>query len=241
MEEDLNEEKAPVKSKKDAFMEYAKTKFEGFNPEDEEGMYGTLMDKMSNGDKSTQMLVEAIESDPRLAQMMADIVNKKRGAQAAMVRYFGKEAINAEGEGADDIEAAEQERLAELERDKVSKAEYEKNLEASVANIEQAASDCGMTVDEWLTQTYEQLVVNIFNGDYTKETCDRISKALTYDKDVEEAYTAGTVKAKNEKIDKMRKDVGDGLPKIGASSGNIPPSREVKKRFTVREKSAWDK
>lgn len=240
MEEDLNEEKAPVKSKKDAFMEYAKTKFEGFNPEDEEGMYGTLMDKMSNGDKSTQMLVEAIESDPRLAQMMADIVNKKRGAQASMVRYFGKEAINAEGEGADEIEAAEQERLAELERDKVSKAEYEKNLEASVANIEQAASDCGMTVDEWLTQTYEQLVVNIFNGDYTKETCDRISKALTYDKDVEDAYTAGTVKSKNEKIDKMRKDVGDGLPKMGASSGAIKPASNKSKRFELG-KSAWDK
>ena len=240
MEEDLNGVKPPEKSKKDAFMEYAKSKFEGFNPEDEEGMYGTLMDKMSNGDKSTQMLVEAIESDPRLAQMMADIVNKKRGAQAAMVRYFGKEAINAEGEGADDIEAAEQERLAELERDKVSKAEYEKNLEASVANIEQAASDCGMTVDEWLTQTYEQLVVNIFNGDYTKETCDRISKALTYDKDVEEAYTAGTVKSKNEKIDKMRKDVGDGLPKMGSSSGAIKPASNKSKRFELG-KSAWDK
>lgn len=158
-----------------------------------------------------------------------------------MARYVGKDAFMAEGADADEIEAAEQERMAELEREKASKAEYEKNLEASVPNIEAAAEQCNMTVDEWLTNAYEQIVVNIFNGNYTKETCDRISKALTYDKDVEEAFQAGSVKTKNEKIDKMRKDVGDGLPKMGVSSGNVPPTPEVKERFKVRNKSAWDK
>ena len=158
-----------------------------------------------------------------------------------MARYVGKDAFTAEGADADEIEAAEQERMEELEREKASKAEYEKNLEASVPNIEAAAEQCGMTVDEWLTNAYEQIVVNIFNGNYTKETCDRISKALTYDKDVEEAFQAGSVKTKNEKIDKMRKDVGDGLPRMGASAGVVPPAKEVKKRFDVRNKSAWDK
>ena len=241
MEEVLEEKNVPTKSKKDAFMEYARSKYEGFDPEDEEGMFGTLMETMTSADKSNQMLLDAIESDPRFAQILSDIVNKKRGALAAMARYVGKDAFTAEGADADEIEAAEQERMAELEREKASKAEYEKNLEASVPNIEAAAEQCGMTVDEWLTNAYEQIVVNIFNGNYTKEACDRISKALTYDKDVEEAFQAGSVKTKNEKIDKMRKDVGDGLPRMGASAGVVPPTKEVKKRFDVRNKSAWDK
>jgi len=241
MEEVLEEKNVPTKSKKDAFMEYARSKYEGFDPEDEVKNVAALMETMTSADKSNQMLLDAIESDPRFAQILSDIVNKKRGALAAMARYVGKDAFTAEGADADEIEAAEQERMAELEREKASKAEYEKNLEASVPNIEAAAEQCNMTVDEWLTNAYEQIVVNIFNGNYTKETCERISKALTYDKDVEEAFQAGSVKTKNEKIDKMRKDVGDGLPKMGVASGNVPPTTEVKERFKVRNKSAWDK
>ncbi len=42
MEEVLEEKNVPTKSKKDAFMEYARSKFDGFDPEDEEGMFGTL-------------------------------------------------------------------------------------------------------------------------------------------------------------------------------------------------------
>ena len=52
MEEVLEEKNVPTKSKKDAFMEYARSKYEGFDPEDEEGMFGTLMETMTSADKS---------------------------------------------------------------------------------------------------------------------------------------------------------------------------------------------
>lgn len=239
--EENQEQEMPVKTKRDAFLEYAGSKFEGFNPEDEDGMYGSLMDYMTKNDEANSKLVDALESDPRLAQIMVDVVNKKRGALAAMARYMGKEALSAEGEAADEIEAAEQERQQELEREKASAAEYAKNLEESVLFLESAAEEAGMSVEDWLDKVYNQIVAPIFDGKYTKEVCDRLTKALTYDNDVKEAFEAGKVKTRNEKIDKMKRDVGDGLPKIGPNGGAVEEVKKPEKRFNVREGSVWNK
>lgn len=63
MEEVLEEKNVPTKSKKDAFMEYAGSKFEGFNPEDEEGMlfqfkHCTIISRLS--DKKILLIISCL-------------------------------------------------------------------------------------------------------------------------------------------------------------------------------------
>lgn len=59
--------------------------------------------------------------------------------------------------------------------------------------------------------------------------------ALTYEKDVEDAFAAGDIKGRNTNIQRMREDFGDGMPK-GMSS--VAPNIEARrKRNSLLEKA----
>lgn len=243
-EEEIVEESPQEKSKKEAYLEYAKSRFgESFNPEDEESMYGTLHEYMRNNDESQNRFAEALTQDPRLAQVMADIIGKKRGSGAALARYFGKDFLSTE-EGSPEYEElvkAEEERMADLERSRASQKEFDANIEKSLPVLDEFARENGMeNCDAFLDEVYAKILEPIFSGNYTKEVLQMLYKALNYDTDVNEAFTAGNVKGKNERIEAMKKDIGDGLPKIGGG-GKMPENKpKPKKAFNVRTGSVWD-
>ena len=64
-------------------------------------------------------------------------------------------------------------------------------------------------------------------GRYTLDVCTALDHALTYDRDIEDAFAAGDVKGRNTNIMRMKQDFGDGLPK-GMSS--VAPVTEPKRR-----------
>lgn len=159
----------PKKSRKDEFMEYARGRFgEGFNPEDEESVYGSVHDYMRNSDESQNRFAEVLTKDPRLAQVLADVIAKKRGAAASLARYFGKDLLSAE-EGSPEYEElakAEEERMAELERGKASQREFDANIERSLPVMEEFAKENGMeNCDAFLDEVYAKILEPVFSGD----------------------------------------------------------------------------
>lgn len=245
MEEEEIREESPKKSKKDAYLEYAKNRFgDSFNLEDEESMYGTLHDYMRNNDESQSRFAEALTQDPRLAQVMADIIGKKKGSAASLARYFGKDFLSME-EGSPEYEEllkAEEERMAELEKSRASQQEFDTNIEKSLPILDEFARENGMeNCDAFLDEVYAKILEPIFSGNYTKDVLQMLHKALNYDTDVNEAFNAGNVKGKNERIESMKKDIGDGLPKIGGNAAKITEKRaQPRKAFNVRTGSVWD-
>ncbi|MDR3142108.1 MAG: hypothetical protein LBU37_10335 [Tannerellaceae bacterium] len=245
MNEEIKEE-APPKSKREEYIEYLKGRHPGkFDPEDEESTYGFLGEMTRGNDDAQDRLAEALSSDPRLAQLLSDVLNKKRGAAASFARYFGKDLLNAE-EGTpewDEIQNAESERLTEMSNRDKALADYQSAIDESSPALEKFAADNGLDVDEFLGTVYDKIIDPIFNGKYTPELLTLLNNAINYDADVEQAMRAGKVQAQNKKIEQMRADKGDGMPSLGGSSGEITPKPKPARTGAlgrINNKSVWD-
>ena len=70
------------------------------------------------------------------------------------------------------------------------------------------------------------------SGSYSREICDFLDKGLNYDKDTQDAMAAGVVQGRNENINKLKEERGDGLPK-GITS--VPGNPNKRKRNSIVE------
>lgn len=186
-----------------------------YNADDDESSAEMLTNYINGNREQRNKLAEALQQDPRLAQMLADIVSGKRGSAGSMVRYFGKDFLSVE-EGTpefEEMQTAEEERKKEMEAMESSTREYSNNLERSIPIVEEWCKGKGYDMDEFLDKVWNSVVAPIMSGNYSQEVCDFLDKGLNYDKDTKDALDAGVVQGRNENINKMREEQGDGLPK----------------------------
>jgi hypothetical protein len=254
MDEDVKEEVKEEtgegmvpRSRREEYMEYLKARHPGkFDPEDEESVYGFLSETTKGNDDAQDRLAEALSADPRLAQLISDVLNKKRGAAAAFARYFGRDLLNAE-EGTpewDEIQNAESERMAEKESRDKAITDYQSAIDESSPALEKFAADNHLDIDEFLSTVYDRIIDPIFNGKYTPELLTLLNNAINYDVDVEQAMKAGKVEAQNKKIEQMRSDKGDGMPALGGSAGEITPKAKRARTGAlgrIDNTSVWDR
>lgn len=169
--------------------------------------------------EQNERLAAILELDPRLAQLLSDVVQGKRNAHAAMARYYGKSFFDIEE---DTPEYEEMLRMDEERRNEAyemaqNRREYEANLENSRPVIENFCREHGYEPAEFMDKVWEELVFPILSGTYTPEVCQALEHAISYEQDVEDAFAAGNIKGRNTNIRRMQEDFGDGLPK-GMSS-----------------------
>ena len=187
--------------------------------------------------ESQRMLLDYLERDPRLAQLFLDLVNGKRNAHSAVARYYGRSLMEPE-EGTleyEDMMSADEERQQEAVRLANDRKEYEENLSVSLPVIEDFCREHGYDPEEFMDNVWEEIVFPIMSGRYTREVCTALDHALTYEKDVEDAFAAGDIKGRNTNIQRMKQDFGDGLPKgVSSVSPVVEPKR---KRNSLIEKA----
>ena len=86
-------EQVQTPTKRDQLRSLLNDEIPGYNADDDESSAEMLMGYINGNKEQRNKLAEALQQDPRLAQMLADIVNSKRGAGNAMARYFGKDLL----------------------------------------------------------------------------------------------------------------------------------------------------
>ncbi|MBQ5663959.1 MAG: hypothetical protein IIV19_05975 [Bacteroidaceae bacterium] len=178
--------------------------------------------------EQNERLASVLELDPRLAQLLSDVVQGKRSAHAAMARYYGKSFLDHE-EGSPEYEEMlrmDEERRNEAYEMANNRREYEANLERSRPVIENFCRENGYEPAEFMDRVWEQLVFPILSGTYTQEVCQALEHAINYEQDVEDAFAAGNIKGRNTNIRRMQEEFGDGLPK-GMSS--VAPAQEERR------------
>lgn len=173
--------------------------------------------------EQNERLAEAFERDPRLAQMILDLVEGKRNAYSAVARYFGNSYVNIDEDSPEyeEMLLADEERKAEVMRLADDRRAYEANLKESIPVIESFCKERGYDVQEFMNNVWECIIFPIMQGSYTPEVCTALDHAITYEQDVEDAFAAGDIKGRNTSIQRMKEDFGDGLPK-GLSSAAPP-------------------
>lgn len=170
-----------------------------------------------------------LERDPRLAQLLTDVVSGKRNAHSAMARYFGNSfmAIDEDSPEYEEIMLADEERKEEMMRLANDRREYEKNLSESIPVIEEFCNAKGYDASDFMDKVWESLIFPILAGKYTNEVCVALDHAVTYEKDVEDAFAAGDIKGRNTNIQRMKENFGDGMPK---GMNSVAPETDVKRR-----------
>ena len=206
-----------------------------FNLADKESQL-LLVEHLRINREQNEKLALAIESDPRLSQMLSDMVKGRRNAHSAMARYFGRGFMNIH-EGTPEYEEmliADEERRNELLTLSNDRKLYERNLELSKPLIEQFCKERGYEPAEFLELAWERLVLPILSGDYNIEVCTALEHAINYDNDVEQAFEAGDIKGRNTNIQRLRREFGDGMPK-GVSSVAPEIAPKPKRRNSLIE------
>lgn len=188
-----------------------------------------LLQHLKVNKEQNERLAGILERDPRLAQMLMDVINGKRKAHSAMARYFGNSfmMLDEDSPEFEEIMLAEEERKDEMMRLANDRHEYEKNITESVPVIEEFCKSKGYDASEFMDKVWESLVLPILAGKYTNEVCVALDHAITYEKDVEDAFVAGDIKGRNTNIRRMKEEFGDGMPK-GISS--VAPDTDVKRK-----------
>lgn len=230
----------PPRENRKAYLEYMHSRVGDDFDDDDEAVYSDMLAYRKSNDESIDTMNKMFGKDPRMAQLISDVASGKRGAAAALARYYGKDVLGAK-EGTDEwreLQKAEEERIAELERIRKDKEEYDANIEASLPVLDEFASKKKIDADEFLDKAYEQILEPIFKGTYTPELLEMLYNAMNYKTDVEDSFQSGVVAGRNQKIDKMRKEnAGDGLPRLGASVADN--AKRPAKKSPYRS-SVWD-
>jgi len=179
--------------------------------------------------KQNELLTEVLDSDPRLAQMLLDMINGKRNASSAVARYFGRSLVELDEDSPEyqDMLRADEELQLENARMSNDREEYEANLRESQPVIEAFCRERGYEPSEFMDNVWERIIFPIMTGKYTGDVCTALDHALTYEKDVEDAFAAGDIKGRNTNIMRMKEEFGDGLPKGMAS---VAPVAAPKRR-----------
>lgn len=187
--------------------------------------------------EQNERLVAMLERDPRLAQMLVDMVEGKRGAHSAVARYFGRGfmSIDEDSPEFEEIMLADEERKNEVMRLANDRREYEANLEASMPVIDAFCKEKGYDPSEFMDSIWEKLVFPIMAGRYSNDVCTALDHAITYEQDVEDAFAAGDIKGRNSNIMRMKEDFGDGLPK--GMSNAAPVVERKRPRNSLIEKA----
>lgn len=196
-----------------------------------------LLNYLYENRKQNEQLKNVLGGDPRLAQLLLDLINGKRNAPSAVARYFGRSFLELDEDTPEyqEMLQADEERQMETARMASDREEYENNLRESQPVIENFCREHGYDPSAFMDSVWENIVFPIMAGRYTNDVCTALDHALTYEKDVEDAFAAGDVKGRNTNIMRMKEEFGDGLPK-GLSS--VAPAIEQKrKRNSLIEKA----
>ena len=186
-----------------------------------------LLEHLSNNKEQNEQLARALDEDPRLAQMLMDVIGGKRNAHSALARYFGRSMMQLQ-EGTPEYEEmlmADDERRSEISRMASERREYEENLQKSKPVIEQFCNERGYDPADFMELVWERIVMPIMSGNYTQETCLALEHAINYEQDVEDAFAAGDIKGRNTNIQRMKENFGDGMPKgMSSAAPEVSPS-----------------
>jgi len=141
------------------------------------------------------------------------------------------------------IKDAETKRLAKLAKQKELDDEYNTNIEASKACLEQMKSE-GTYTPEQIDGAVDYLKTNFMKflvGQIDADMITAAIKAQGYDNDVADAETKGETKGRNANIARdlaARKDATDGIPALGGGAAKQEQPEGETQRYG-RKQSMW--
>lgn len=139
----------------------------------------------------------------------------------------------------DEYSASNKEYINRMAKQKGLEEEWEKNMKATLAMLEQKQQELGLTDEQidaaadWIKEVTNDAVIGIIKP----ETIDMALKAINHDVDIAAASEEGEIRGKNAKAEaKLRKPKrGDGTPTLGGANNAPAPSRDKGSIFDIAD------
>lgn len=203
-----------------------------------EEMIDNLYDEHNKGREASEKLAAIFESEPSVADFIADLLN---GASlpAALAKNIDIDEITPMEDDPDyaEWEEAKKERMKKLENEKKFQEELTANKVESSKNFDQFTKDHELSEEEAdaFINKIDQYLDDIYRGKVTKEFLDAMYTATGHDEEVAKARQEGELSARNEQVEEKRKEyekpVGDGIPEVSSTSGPEEKPQKKKPRF----------
>jgi hypothetical protein len=207
-----------------------------------EEMIDDLLDYKTKGQEANAKLVEIFESEPAIAEFMADVM-KGASPEVAIARNFDLDALTPM-EGEPDYaawEEARNNRKKRLEEQRKFEEELTANQVESSKAFEDFVNEHDLSEEEadGLLDEIDALLKDIYRGYVSKDFLNMMHKVTGYEEKLAKAREEGKLNAKNEavKLEKKnydKKQKGDGLPKVGNTGS---PKDKPKRNLTRFERT----
>ncbi len=251
-------EEAPKKGNKELFYESIRTNFPDveLGDDDEENygkaneLFGRIKKESDENRSKANKFQDALDADPAAAAAFMSFMEGTPLPTALRKYYDDDELSMKEGdEGYEEYKKAYDDRKAERQAAKERADAFEKNKGLSDEALKEYVKENGLDEEgaTKLTDDIMKFMEALGRGEITKEMWGKLDKASRYEKDLEDAHTAGEIAGRNEKIEKqMRNLSGDGLPEAGGNSSEKPEEPKEEDNFMkkigdrVRSHSKWE-
>lgn len=241
-------EEKQVKSRRDQLGERLKKKYPDREYADDEALFGQINDdydeydsQLSGYKERESKLTDMFTRDPQSAQFITDMAQGK-DPWATLISRIGIDGVKEmleDPEKLDDFAKSNKEYVERMAKQKDLEAEWEKNMKATLAMLEQKQAEMGLSDEEidaaadWIKDLTNDAVIGIIKP----ETIDMALKAINHDADIAAASAEGEIRGKNAKAEaKLRKPKrGDGTPTLAGANNAPAPSRQKGSIFDIAD------
>ncbi len=240
-----------VKSKREQALERLRAKYPDDSFEDDESIYGRMMDDYDNGEKELsdykereQALSNLFTSDPRSAQFLTEWRHGKNPV-VALVEMFGDDFVEElkNPKKQEELAKASKSFAERIAKEKEYDDLYQKNIEESREMVAQLQTEEGLTDDDInrAMQFIATITTDGILGKVSRESVLMALNALDHDDDVSLARQEGVVQGKNTRIDeKLRKrNRNDGTANLNGQNGVATRQKAGKRSIFDLAKDAY--
>lgn len=237
-----------VKSRRDQLGERLKKKYPDREYLDDEALFGQINDDYDEYDNALSgyrdresKLTEMFMRDPRSAQFITDMAEGK-DPWTSLISRIGIDGVKEMLEDPAKMEeyaASNKEYIERISKQKGLEEEWEKNMTATLAMLEQKRQELGLSDEEidaaadWIRDVTNDAVIGIIRP----ETIEMALKGINHDSDVATASAEGEIRGKNTKAEaKLRKPTrGDGTAALSGANNAPAPNRNKGSIFDIAD------
>lgn len=184
--------------------------------------------KIERQKTSNAKVMEAIKSDPAFEAILVDMMRNKTSFAVALHKHADMDALMPQ-EGEPDYDAYNAtvaEKRKRMEEDKAWEEQRNRNLEASMQEIQALADELKISDEEAETfiNDFTGLFTRVLEGNIDKETFRKLYRAINYDKLMAEETAMAETRGRNAKVEEMASEemmMSDGTAGVGSGGGDV--------------------
>lgn len=245
-------ENKDVKTKRQMLAERMAGKYPDSNFDDDDALYGAVMDdfdnydqRISRSDEIDRTMADKFTNNPKFGGLFLDVLGDTDPV-VAMIERYGEDIREYldDPDKREELAEANKKYIDRINKEKELEAEYDANLQESL-KVADEVQQAGGYSDEQVNEAFNLILMDANNaiiGKIDAVTLETKLKGLSHEADLAEATQQAEVRGKNAKIEEKKKSLrpDEGMPAVLQGKGSAPKP-PVRKEIAALDRVAPNK